>query len=172
MIYFEEENHISIQMSSGSCNGLCVRHPKRTKKRIQLVNFDITKDAVCRQCECYYKDMPETNKCPCCHRRLSRRLTTMRSFKKRMHAVLKKLIYNFRDFWEMITRQYRPRKKKDMSGRRCLLCNSKKTQVHKCGTPIWLRYLHGYVCLNCHVKKTRRIKSFARCPLNTFLLSP
>jgi hypothetical protein len=159
-------------MAATSCNGLCTRHPKRTKKRIQAVNFDITKDAVCRKCETYFKNI-EGSRCPCCHVKFSRRLTTMKTVKKRMHAVNQKLVYTFKYFWEMITKLYRKRthKKKNMSHRKCLLCNTTKTHIPKHGTPVWLHYLHGFICLKCHIRNTRRNKSFARCPLGTILLS-
>ena len=162
-------------MAPTTCNGLCARHPKRTKKRIQSVNFDITKDAVCRKCECYFKNI-EGPRCPCCKAKFSRRLTTMKTLKKRMHAVNKKLVYTFRDFWEMITRKYKSlknkeKKKKDMSYRHCLLCNTTKTHIPKHGTPVWLRYLHGFICLKCHIRKTRKYRYFDRCPLGSLLLS-
>lgn len=158
-------------MASMNCNGRCTRHPKRTKKRIQAINFDITKDAVCRKCECYYKDI-EGSRCPCCKVKFSRRLTTMKTIKKRMHAVKQKLVYTFRDFWEMIARQYRKRKhkKKDMSGRKCLLCNRKETYLPKHGTPVWMHYLHGFICLKCHLRESKRRRNLARCPLGTLLL--
>lgn len=163
-------------MSSGTCNGLCARHPKRTKKRILLVNFDREKDAVCRQCECYFKNMPGVNWCPCCHRRLSRRLSSHKYGKKRIAAALKKIATVFRDFWKMVEKNHRRSnltyKKKDLSWRRCLLCNSKDTYIQKnrSRTPVWIRYLHSYICLKCHLRNGKRIKYFERCPLGTLIL--
>ena len=164
-------------MAPTTCNGLCARHPKRTKKRIQAIDFDITKDAVCRKCECYFKNI-EGQRCPCCKAKFSRRLTTMNTLKKKMRAIQRKLVYSFRYFWNMIERKHRRkphyRKKNiDRSNRKCLICNSTKTyiQKHGLGSAVWLRYMHGYICLKCHIRNTRRNKSFAKCPLSTFLLS-
>jgi hypothetical protein len=40
-------------------------------------------------------------------------------------------------------------KKKDMSDRKCLLCNSETTYIDKDGYPHWGFYENGFICKSC-----------------------
>ncbi len=48
--------------------------------------------------------------------------------------------------------------KKDVSGRVCLLCNSKETYVDRNGYKCWLRFNDGFICYKCNAKKYNRKK--------------
>jgi hypothetical protein len=165
-------------MSSGICKGLCMRHPKRAPKRLQGVNFDRINDGVCRQCDVYFRDIADVYFCPCCGRRISRRLSTMKCLRKRMRIATRKLGDAFKYFWKMVDKQYKRKrrihKRKDMSGRRCLLCNSNKTLIRKNEIQVWCRYLHGYICYKCNCKllyiEKKKRRNLSNSPLGNLLL--
>lgn len=46
--------------------------------------------------------------------------------------------------------------KKDMSGRICLLCDSRKTHVDKKGHQYWCKFENGFVCLKCYMREHRK----------------
>jgi len=148
-------------MKDKSCNGLCERHPNKTKVRLDYRTFNRLSDAVCRKCGVYFKNFLEI-RCPCCKFKLSR---TIRRVSKIQIDVL--VGYAFTNFWKMVYRSIERQfviavKKKlgrkpkgDYFNRTCTECNSTETYVYNDKYPQWYFVNNGWKCNRCGMRLKR-----------------
>lgn len=165
-------------MKDKGCNGLCERHPNKTRTRLDYRTFNRFRDAICRKCSVYFRNFANI-RCPCCGFKLSR---TIRRVSRIQIDVL--VGYAFTNFWKMIYKlldktfgkplkilKKRGRKPKDYSLRQCTECKTTETYKQNDKHAQWYFVNAGWKCSRCGVRlkcywrnqEKKRIEVYTRC---------
>jgi hypothetical protein len=157
-------------MKDKGCNGICERHPNKTKTKLDYRTFNKLKDAICRNCGVYFRNLSDS-RCPCCKRILSR--TIRRVSKIQIDALVQ---YAFTNFWKMVYRDIHRKftrvKKKlgrkpkgDYPNRTCTECSSTETYVYNGKYPQWYFVNNGWKCNRCGMRIKRYWKEKEIIPI-------